>query len=317
MPPGRKVNSSHRSLDLISWGYAAPVTRIRVDSFPEPPLEGKAGVQLLPSIKCDAPIVALALAQHGGKVLGAFNHPGVSRESTKLVDLVTERLENLVLGPAKGSPLEFQILDEKGRAKWFSDPSPALRSLEELSLSQYHCKWLYMDCFPWLYGVMKRNNAPKVIEGLFLNFGNIHPSKVKKAMEKWYICDPKKVVCQISLGALRLSQEKLFEYARIFSSGNDVIYIVTSSDLGLCISSNEVVHFQSATPVYPGVYSDSTGAGAAVSAAYLITELIGNVSFSSRLAEILAGAGADQCQIAGSLGRLDAKDWSQRIDKEV
>ena len=296
--------------DVTVLGYLAVERRLYVDCLPQYPVEGSTGSEQIPSITNDAPVVALALSQAGVCVDAALNNPGsTSSPARAATDLLQRKTRQLRMGPDCGEPLEIHVIDHGGNRLWFSDPSCGVSSLYSVDVAGLSGRWTYLDAFVWIDATWLRNKLPAYHDGLFINLGKRTTESASRVIDHWVHDLAGKIVVQVSLGPSDVSSA--IEWAKdTFENQRAGSLVVTLGASGLVLVDKYNCEFVPGSPVdVDGKVADHSGAGAAVSAAYL-REMLASEPMSTRtLAERLALAGARQCQTQGCLDSASREEW--------
>ncbi|WP_140420648.1 hypothetical protein [Novosphingobium sp. B 225] len=186
-----------------------------------------------------------------------------------------------------------------------------------IDLAANSCRWLYIDCFPWMKGCFQKNHAPQVIEGSFMNLGTVHPNMAKDTIDYWAaLCDGERVY-QISIGMLNYSVQEIVEFSRSISRERPGIFVITSSEKGLAIAEAGDVSFSQSSSISNEHFVDSAGAGAAVSAKYLDHILRGERLERGALAAKLTEHGTAQCRVTGALPASEYIEWVTELDRNL
>ncbi|HTG31586.1 MAG TPA: hypothetical protein VLB76_01545 [Thermoanaerobaculia bacterium] len=296
-------------------GYLAVLQRLHIPGFPGGTQEGAVGVLGRPTLTCDAPLVALALADQGQAVTGRLSHPDLEGAGPAAVRLIEGALEEVTLGPPSGAPLELQILDPAGRIRWYSDPTPGLRSLAALPpLKPRQDEWVYADVYPWIEPWIEPLLPAWIPAGLFLNFGSLGWDEALAGIRRWRARTGGALLAvQISTGSGR-TLAALEACARECAQAGASLAVVTGGETGLALAGPQASVSRPSRSCGTEE-KDSSGAGAAVSAALLGALLTDEDTPLDDLAERAVAAGAEQCRIAGALAARPAAAWQMEMER--
>ena len=295
---------------VLAIGYLAMLERLAVDSLPQGHGDGAVGHRLAPSLTCDAPLVAMHLWEAGVATAFAGSHPGAVRDPA--LQFLRDRLQHVVVGPDLGSPFELEVTGRGGQRMWLNAPDAGVQSLASLSLPielSAAGDLVYVDSYPWLVeaAITACRGLDRNDRILYVNLGQVSFGDFERLARRWLSWWPaERTVIQVSIPNLAGSGERNAVLARLAASGARYT-VVTAGEGGLGISDKINHNWVVAPEVLEPI--DTSGAGAAVAAAFIRGVVLDGNGALPDLGAVLAAAGARQCKIDGGLPARSCLDW--------
>ena len=314
-PLSRK--SKCEMLDVLVWGYFSIMQRLSIRQHPVAPFEGSTGKLTDPVLMADAPLIALTLSKAGHRVGAALSHPGQSPNALAAAEFINSRVAECQFGANCGTPFHIQLVSDTGEARWFSDATFGLESLKTVTTPESDIpRWFYVDAYPWLHEIIDSTLKPRFRDGLFVNLGTSDKRGLQETIARWrHLAGGRLLAVQASAGSENISQTAVRVLAEMIVGRGADLAIVTAGGKGLAVTSCGSTSY--ATPEYvecSTIRTDTTGAGAAVSASVIQT-LLGGCIMPELLATQAAEAGRIQCTVSGPLGFALRDDWAATVRK--
>lgn len=286
------------TVQVGAFGYLAVLQRLSVAAARDVG-GGRSGRLLIPTLTCDAPLVALHLAARGLATAGGFSNPGGLAAGRAAAALLRRALAVCVFGPDCGAPFELQILHGDGEIVWHNDPQPGLASLRRTRPPVV--PYLYLDAYEWLaptiLAALDADDSPLKSAALFVNCGRIAPADGLSAVRQWRARTPGRLETQMSIAGSSLFECRAAAEAAV-AAGADLA-LVTAGAAGLAVAKPNDGAATAALPVAD--FIDAAGAGAAAAAAIMAVRLQSPNAAAATLAAAAAAAGRAQCQTDGAL----------------
>lgn len=294
-------------------GYFAVLDRLFVQTLPVSG-DGIVGELQTPTLTCDAVLIAMHLWEAGMAATVVGSDPGGrTLKGRKATDFVASRTGGLILGRDCGQPYELEIRSSNLQRTWVSDPSAGLASLGSIECprQEWGTEFVYVDAYPWLEPATYPL-ATVISEGsrlLFVNLGQTAESAMTARAAPWLEIGGDRTVIQVSVPGQRdaASRRRLMSDASTLGAH---LVVVTAGDSGLGVVSPDCAEWLDAEHIEP---LDTSGAGAAVSAAYLRAILNDELDDLEAVALAMSRAGAAQCEVDGGLPSTTLGEWESHV----
>lgn len=302
-------------MSVVTIGYFSIMNRLKVDNFLVPPSEGLVGTLLTPVLTADTVLVGTRLSAIGIEVEGYFGHPGRGIYQKAAIDFIKSKFSFVKFGDFCGTPFELQLINSNGRYQWYSDPNPCLQSITRLKIPRSSIKrqFIYIDAFAWLEPYIMPLIPSTNFGCLFINFGNIELANLPVLVAKWCqnkSCD--RLIVQASSGGLRVEKQVSYEIIRLSISAGADIVILTFGEFGLIVAN--ALEISEALPSNQSLLTDTSGAGAAVSATILQEVIQNSTTDPNLLAACAVYAGTKQCEVHGPLDAKSELEWIEKLN---
>ncbi|MET7378735.1 hypothetical protein ABZT08_07870 [Streptomyces sp. NPDC005526] len=299
---------------IVVVGYLAVLNRLRAARLPRGDGDGEVCRPLTSTLTCDAPLVAAHLDGLGVRAGHVLSHPGMRPLDALSLTLLPQWSDPVRVGSWRGDPTEIEISTDDGQRVWFNCPAPGVASLRDCATGDapsFAGSVVYMDAYPWLASacldvVSAARPAGTVVVNLGRASGHTARRRVTACRRR---LPTSRVLPQVCIPDLLSRESRAAAFHGVCDDTGCPLALITSGSQGLGLGGAERHHWW--TPPREARVTDTSGAGAAVSAALLSHLLEHGPRWTDDTVHRLGEAGLRQCEVAGALPPAAQAEWNR------
>jgi hypothetical protein len=227
------------------------------------------------------------------------------------------------IGPWRGEPTEIEISTDDGERVWFNCPAPGVASLRDcgggdaLRLAD---SVVYLDAYPWLASAcLDVVAAAGPVGTVVVNLGRTGGQSARERILAFRRRLPTaRVLPQVCIPELTSPKSRRAAFRQLCEGTDCPLALITSGGQGLGLGGTDRHHWW--TPPPAARITDTSGAGAAVSAAFVAHILRDGPGWSEALVADLGLVGLRQCAVEGALPPAEQAEWNaheRRIGRDM
>ncbi|MFL4951496.1 hypothetical protein ACJ6WE_30055 [Streptomyces sp. MMS24-I31] len=308
---------------VVVVGYLAVLNRLRVARLPRGDGDGEVCRPLTSTLTCDAPLVAAHLNCLGVRAGHVLSHPGRRPLDALPLTLLPRWSDPVRVGPWRGDPTEIEISTDDGRRVWFNCPAPGVASLRDCGAGSplpIAGSVVYLDAYPWLASAcLDIVSAAGPVGTVVVNLGR---TGAHAARERVTACrrglPAARVLPQVCIPDLCSRGSRRAAFREVCEGTGCPLALITSGGEGLGLGGSGRHHWW--TPPPDARATDTSGAGAAVSAALLSHILEHGMRWTEDTVRDLGETGLRQCGVEGALPPAAQAEWNRherRIGRDM